>query len=180
MGDLTDTHRFTTTGTYLKALHDGITVIPVQTSIAGKEQVDVYRLVANGHLLGGTPLPVEPVADASEWFENIRERYAYDEILFLASLCSTRKFNNVICLPGMALVLRNALDHAADVVDKIAAAGREPVICSELVYRIYRQAGDNYGILVLRGADVPSLAAFSLAESEDENVVSFLKTAMKS
>ncbi len=163
-------------GHILEALANGITTNAVQTSIAGMDQVDAYRFVSSAHFLGEPPLPVEPVADASEWFENNRERYAYEEILLLACLCSTRKLNKILCLPGMALVLRNAMDHAVDVLAKLAAAGKEPVICSELVYRIYQKAGADYRILV-RGADVPAMTTSIMAEPEDEDAAAFVRAA---
>lgn len=166
-------------GHILEALANGITVNPVNVSVAGSESVDVFRFFSNGHVLGDSSLSLTPIIVAANEFEANPQRYAYEEILLLAVLCTTRQLTRILQMPGLVLILRNILDHAAEVVAKLAAAGKEPVICSELVYRIYQQAGAAYRIII-RGADIPALMAAMAAvpgSQEDTAVTAFRRAA---
>lgn len=153
----------------MEALADGIEVRTPQDSVAGVPFVDVYRFVSkDGKHLGEPGLPTDPLSKAIIYFEDNRQRYAYEEIVLLAVLTTTRK---IPLPPILAEIVRNLLDSAADVIATIVAAGRQPVICSELVFRCYQNAGNDYEILI-RGADVPKVAVevetveSSLAQAE--------------
>jgi hypothetical protein len=86
--------------------------------------------------------------------------YAYQQILLLAALCLTRRIpikNRVF-----RKVIRRVLDSAADLVNGMVDKGAELMICSEYVYRCYRETG-----LDLLPAGIPDLeSAGSLSGDE--------------
>ncbi|PYT12233.1 MAG: hypothetical protein DMG59_23990 [Acidobacteria bacterium] len=147
-------------GHMTEALSNGITENTPAASTASAKYVDVYRFVKDGARLGDAAFPVAPLDSAIQAFENSPQRYAYEEILLLALLCSTRKVTAAAHLPGLAMIVRNILETASDTLAKLIAAGREPVICSELVYRCYENSGPNYKLLI-RGADIPDAKALA-------------------
>jgi hypothetical protein len=103
-------------------------------------------------------------------FEKDKDRYAYEELVFLALLASTRQLTSPV--PLLGLVLRNLLDHASDILARLIQEKQEPLICSELVFRCYSQAGPPYQIRI-RGADlamanvVNALAGPAFAAGDD-------------
>lgn len=139
----------------VEALFEGVAGRPLKASVAGTPYVDCfrYRNGKTGRMLGedSAPLPAKPVLAQAAAFEKEASRYAYEEVLLLALLAATRQATAPI--PFLGMILRNILDHAADELARLMAAGKEPLICSELVFRCYDQAGTAYQIRI-RGADV--------------------------
>src|SRR5262249_47861698 len=99
----------------------------------------------------------QPVVDRVAYYLEHHERYAYEQLLLLAALAATRQLP-VSGIPFLGMVIRNVLDSAADVVAKLIHAGREPMICSEFVYRCYEEANDP---IQIGGADVMSIESSS-------------------
>lgn len=146
-----------------EALGKGITSDPVATSVQGAKYVDVFRFHSDsGAQLRDTGYPEKPVLDRVAFYVGNPERYAYEEIVFLALLATTRRLPVVGWVPGLGALLRTVLDSAADVLNKIIATGKEPMICSELVYRCYAEAGANYHLKI---AGAQMLMRHSLHES---------------
>lgn len=144
----------------LEALADGTVTDSVDQSVKTARFVDVYRFVsADGTHFGQPGCDSKPVLDRIKFYEQNPERYAYEQILLLALLCSTRHPKPGTISPALAMILRKILDSAADVIARMIHAGKEPMICSELVYRCYTEAGEQYQILI-RGTDIPLLASF--------------------
>jgi hypothetical protein len=146
------------------ALYDGERVVEViatgvarrslQESVGDAKHVDVYRFQKDGRELGEPGWPAGPVLAAARQLGAQGERYAYEQILLLVALCATRR------APGPGLMkrfLRILLDAPGALLAKVTGLGKEPMICSELVYRCFDQA-DAQGkyALGIRGA---SLAA---------------------
>ncbi len=139
----------------VEALADGVNVNTIADSVRSCRYVDVYRFLSkDGKRLRDVGYPAQPILDQIGGFKANPQRYAYEQILLLALLTSTRK----IGIPGVSFLLRQILDSAAGLLADLISAGREPVICSELVYRCYDQAGPAYKLLI-RGADIATLAA---------------------
>ena len=96
-----------------------------------------------------TPSTYSPVLDQAEGFLAEGQRYGYEQLLLLAFLALTRKLK---VTPVLRALLRSVLDSAAAVVTRLTAAGREPMICSEFVFRCYDgalpAADDEYSIEV--------------------------------
>jgi hypothetical protein len=144
----------------VEAISNGVASRSLEESVGGAMYVDVYRYhrLPQKEPLGSPGLPPEPVLAAVAQFEVNRQRYAYEGIVLLALLAATRRTK----LPfGLGILLRNLLDEAAEKVAEIVAAGKEPMICSELVYRCYESGGAPYKILI-RGADIALANAMAL------------------
>jgi hypothetical protein len=120
----------------------GIGANPLPPAIAAGKYTDTYRLVSS-------PVAFGPVLARATYYVGIGDRYAFEALLFLAVLCTTRR----IPLPGIVrILLRKILDAAANILNTLIAAGREPMICSEFVYRCFDEAlpatSDEYAIVV--------------------------------
>jgi len=101
------------------------------------EYVDVYRFAKDGHHLGDADWPPKPVTNTAAAFVAEGDRYAYEQILLLAVLATTRR---IPLDPVSKRVLRFVLDHAAGLLLKLTSGGKEPMICSELVDRCFKEA----------------------------------------
>ena len=146
----------------VEAIASGIAERPLEESVSGAKYVDVYRFIsADGHKLGDTGYPAQPLLNTAARFVAEADRYAYEQLILLAALASTRRIPVVSDIPFLRWILRNILDNAAEIVAKIVAAGREPMICSELVYRCYTESGAQYD-LAIRGADTFAARAQAL------------------
>jgi hypothetical protein len=143
----------------LEAVAEGTVVDPVAQSVASAQFVDVYRFIASdGTPFGQAGCAAQPVLDRIQYYEQNHQRYGYEQILLLALLCATRHPQQGTLSAVEALILRKFLDQAAEVIARLIHAGKEPMICSELVYRCYTEAGAPYQITI-KGADIPFRAA---------------------
>ncbi len=143
----------------LEALGKGIGYNTLSDSVKEDEEyVDVYYYKNSaGHQLGAPALPSEPVLDRIEYYHKNSERYAFEQILLLAILAETTALPVVGWIPGLSLILRTIFDAAGKVLTTLTALGHEPMICSELVFRCYKEAAEatkkNYRIRIV-GADI--------------------------
>lgn len=147
-------------GHVTEVLGDGVTKNSVGSSAIDAKYVDVYRFFKNGAASASVSYPISPLDTAITYSEKYAQRYAYDPILLLALLASTRKLTAVSRLPGLAMIVRNILEAATEAVASMVAAGREPVICSELVYRSFKNAdGAGKYELFIKAPDASALTA---------------------
>jgi len=154
-GDYSHASVYEGEGNVVEALSDGLTRNPTNESVGGSLPVDVFRYTnLKGITLGDAALPPDPINHEIDLYMSDAHRYAYEDILLLALLTATRRLP-IGWAAGQQLILRNILDSAAQVVAKLIAQRREPLICSEFVYRIFDEAdaGGKYKILVV-GSDV--------------------------
>ena len=96
-------------------------------SFHGNEWVKAYRLV-------GAPADISPVLQVARRYLDQGNRYGFEQIFVLALLCTTRQ---VKITPVLRRLLRTLLDAAATALTALFRAGKEPMICSEFVYRVY-------------------------------------------
>ncbi|MBN1640405.1 MAG: hypothetical protein JXA09_04145 [Anaerolineae bacterium] len=89
------------------------------------------------HRLKSAPPDMSPVVDTAQAYVDDGNRYGYEQLLLLAFLCMTRKLSFA---PSLRRLVRRALDNAAAVLTDLIGAGREPMICSEFVFRAYDEA----------------------------------------
>jgi len=129
----------------VEAIVEGVKKRDAAVSVAKSMYVDVWRLRKEGHFIGSTELPAGPVIDVVGRYADEGARFAYEELLLLAMLCTTRR----LPLP----FLRWALDSAASFLEELADEDREPMVCSELVFRSFSEAGDGYCPRI-RGVDI--------------------------
>lgn len=119
----------------VEMLPSGLTYRPLAGSKGESNFVDAYRYYnAAGAVIGDTDR--SHVLAVADQYRAEGQHYAFDQILLLALLCSTRR----ISLPVAGPVLRIILDHAADLIAELLKGGKEPMICSELVYRCFTEA----------------------------------------
>jgi hypothetical protein len=111
-----------------EALAKGLTRNNIDGGIHGPEYIIMRRLKTN-------PGTLQPVIDKAEYYLNIGNRYAYEQILLLAFLGLSRKLR---VNPYLKWLLRKLLDQAADWLT--GNGDRQPMICSEFVYRCYNEA----------------------------------------
>jgi hypothetical protein len=146
-----------------EAIAEGVVARSLDASIAGHTLVIVRRLTA-------TVATMQPVVDRGRAYVAQGQRYAYEQLLLLAFLALARKLK---VTPILDRLLRRLLDGAAAVVAKLTSGGRQPMICSEFVYRSYDEAlpgpVDVYSLSVGEMALVPppeaGAAAFALGLS---------------
>jgi hypothetical protein len=141
----------------VEALPAGVVPRPLETSILHATVVDVFRLRVDddGRTIGEDPAyPPDPVLHSIATFEALHDRYAYDQLILLSILCLTRKIH---LGAERDAIVREVLDSGAEAIARIAEGGREPMICSELVYRCFAQAGPRYRIKI-RGLDDERIA----------------------
>lgn len=151
-----------------EAIGKGVVSNPIAESIKEAKLVDVCRFRSStGQGLDDPHYGYQPVIDRISYYVSQGQRYAYEEIVLLALLTSTRRLPIVGWIPGLGKILRTIFDSAADVLNKIIAAGKEPMICSELVYRCYSEAGDKYK-LSIAGAEL--LMQYSIQDSLERAV----------
>jgi hypothetical protein len=117
-------------GSVAEALAPGVIRQGVEPSITGRVKVLVRRLKQDVPSL-------DPVVGRGLGIVDEGHRYAYEQLLLLAFLGLTRKLK---ATPILRTLLRKVLDRAAAVASGIVGAGKEPMICSEFVYRCYDEA----------------------------------------
>lgn len=115
---------------------EGLIVDSIGNSINGAAYVDVYRYYDHDRNSGD----MSRVLMYCNRYIGEKNKYAYDQIVLLAIISST------YLLPDDPIqkVVRHALAEAADVIARIindASGQKELMICSELVYRCFANAG---------------------------------------
>jgi hypothetical protein len=123
-----------------EAVMEGVVERDIQTSISGYEWVKAFRLA-------DVPDDMGPVLTRAREYLAEGERYAFEQLLMLAFLCTTRKLK---ITPVLRRLLRTLLDTAAMGLARMLSAGKEPMICSEFAFRVYDEAAppmeDAYSI----------------------------------
>jgi hypothetical protein len=116
-------------GSVAEAQAPGVIRQGVEPSVAGRVKVLVRRLKQD--------VSLDPVVARGLQIVDEGHRYAFEQLLLLAFLGLTRKLK---ATPILKTLLRKVLDRAASVASGIIGAGKEPMICSEFVYRCYDEA----------------------------------------
>jgi len=107
------------------------------------------------------PATMKPVLDRADHYLRQGNRYAYEQIVLLAVICLTRKPR---LTPVFRKMVRAIIDAAAAFLNGIAQGDspREPMICSEFVYRCYDEAReqwyDEYSLRIEGAARASALA----------------------
>jgi hypothetical protein len=131
-------------GHVAEATAHGVRMDSLAAALARGAYADSYRLVTG-------PPTLSPVIERADTILVQGDRYAYEQIVLLAVLCTTRR----IPLPPEArTLLRTLLDAACRRLVQIVAANKEPMICSEFVFRCFDV--DSYRIRI--GALAPRAA----------------------
>lgn len=121
----------------IEAVREGVVARPAATSFRRLDVVDVFRHVP---VLGAddeSGRMQAAVGEAARAMAAQGQRYATEQLLLLAVLSLVRRAD---LPPQHRRLMRSVADRAAARLADLAEAGREPMICSELVYRAFAQA----------------------------------------
>ena len=103
------------------------------------------------HRLKDSVPTMDPVMSVATAYLDQGNRYGYEQLLLLAFLCLTRKLKFT---PSLRQLVRVVLDSAAAALTRLFSEHRQPMICSEFVYRVYDEAlpgpDDVYSLWVNR------------------------------
>ncbi|MDX9953704.1 MAG: hypothetical protein RBT75_06400 [Anaerolineae bacterium] len=94
-------------------------------------------LWVQAHRLKESVPTMAPVLNVANAYLDQGNRYGYEQILLLAFLCLTRKLK---VTPGLRALIRHTLDAAAALLTRLLSQHRQPMICSEFVFRSYDEA----------------------------------------
>lgn len=100
--------------------------------------VDVYRFKSGNHRLGDPGWSAEPILNVSKHYFEIGTKFSFEQLFLLIPLVVQRR------IPGqpkeLRIFLRFLLDSAAGMINDVMAAGKQPMTCSELVFRCFAEA----------------------------------------
>lgn len=142
---------------------EGLTKQSLDKSIAGCDRVMVMRMEPS-------PGPMSLVLDIAKKYLADGNRYAYEQIILLAGICLTRKLD--LQNPRLCWLVRLVMEKAVDWIEDFHSEGKEPMICSEFVFRAYDEAildpNDPYSLEILsQKASIP-YRHFSLCRLQGE------------
>ncbi len=149
-----------------EATSHGVETVDLAKKVKIYEQVQARRLIDAQDDMG-------PVVRAAGVYLDKGERYGYEQIVLFAFLSITRK---VKINPFLNAIIRRVLDSAASLLLTFTHQNREPMICSELVYRAYDEAvpgADNpfsLSIAPLSPAPARALSASSAAAAAPQGL----------
>jgi hypothetical protein len=112
-----------------EAIREGVVRQELPKSLEHAEWVESRRLKE-------PPASLDPVLERAAHYLKSGERYAFEQILLLAFLCITR---NLAGSSVLGRLIRETLDAAAAFLLRLFNTGREPMICSEFVFRCYNE-----------------------------------------
>jgi hypothetical protein len=112
-----------------EAIREGLIRRELPKSLEHVEWVESRRLKE-------PPASLNPVMERAAHYLKSGERYAFEQILLLAFLCITRNLSGSSVLGRL---IRETLDAAAAFLLRLFNTGREPMICSEFVFRCYNE-----------------------------------------
>jgi|GEM_PF-2206630 hypothetical protein len=123
----------------IQATARGVVCDPIE-KISEETFTDVFRFKKDGHTLGESAYPFEPIEKVGLDYVNSGIKYAYDHLVLLAALAATR---NIPLDPLSKKILRSILDNAANFIFKLIDEGKTPMVCSELLYRCFDEADND-------------------------------------
>ena len=97
--------------------------------------VHVYRFRKNGSWLGSGDYPAEPVIERAQTYMGLG--YSYYQVMFIAYLVAVKELP-VDTIEGR--LLRTLLESAVSMVEKVIERNGETMVCSEFVYRCFKDA----------------------------------------
>lgn len=129
-----------------EALFRGIVENPLSQSIQECKWVKVLRHHAS---VEGDDMKF--VIQSAKGFLTQGDRYAFEQILLLAFVCSARKINYT-SNPIFRKFAQSVIGRATAILEQFRNENREPMICSEFVYRSFDEAlspeQDRYSIQI--------------------------------
>jgi hypothetical protein len=126
----------------------GLNANKAAMSFEGSDTIFVRRLKDDR-------LPTAPIMTCAQAYLDQGNRYAYGQLLLAACICLSRKVSRDSALQRW--VIRTVMQKATDFLSYWQRQGREPMICSEFVFRAYDEAkpesDDQYSLKILSQSD---------------------------
>jgi hypothetical protein len=95
---------------------------------------------------------MDPVIQAAEEYLNSLEPYGKANLIILGLLLLYKKFSpNRLTQKVMAKIFKLIASDLIDFINKHSYPGKYPMVCSQLVYRCYQDAGKDYRLLITKG-----------------------------
>jgi hypothetical protein len=144
-GDYSHSASYLGEGEILEAIAEGVKRRSLNESIGDHrpEYADVFRFRSDTNIILDGELPYDPPIKArAYYYEHEGDSYAYDDLVLLGVLTTIRH------TPAIGPISRHLLDAAAEILSRIVAEGKHPLICSALVFRCFEEAGLPYHIHV--------------------------------
>jgi len=95
---------------------------------------------------------MDPVIQAAEEYLNNLEPYGKANLIILGLLLLYKKFSpNSLTQKVMAKIFKLIADDLINFINKHRYPGKYPMVCSQLVYRCYEDAGKDYRLLIAKG-----------------------------
>ncbi len=170
-GWLSDAIRFIDGGQYshagfydgekiIEATKAGIAAREISDDLKEQKYIHVYRYKGDkDEHLGNADFPVLR-SKATTYLES-GAKFAYQQLFLLAVLAVFRRTPLPLFLKK---VLRAALDDAVSMFNDVLQNGKQPVTCSELVYRIFYEADDHkYGLSITDVIDINNFQRLAAA-----------------
>jgi hypothetical protein len=108
----------------------GLNRNPIAASVKGSTWVEAARL--------RTDVDFDPMLAKADWYLDQGNRYAYEQVLMLAMILLTRKLDQNNWL--VRQIAERTLSGCARLLHRWRDEGREPMICSEFVFRAFDEA----------------------------------------
>jgi hypothetical protein len=165
----------------VEAAKAGIVYHDIPEDLKLQKYIHVYRYKGDkGDHLGSAEFPVKPLIDVATRYRDSGEKFAYQQLFLMALLAISRKAPIPLFLKKL---LRTVLDEAMGALNDVLQDNKQPVTCSELVYRIYDEAGpiQQYALTIegviemdkFKGLAKVSRAPVSMAAADDEDAAEF-------
>ena len=153
----------------VEAAGKGVTRRPLAEEVEAQAYVDVYRFRSNsGDHLGDPAWPVQPIVDRAHHYYHEGAKYSYVELFLLGQLAVIKKARIPKVIPHVKDFFK-VLNHILDALQWLNPFGKEPVTCSEFVYRVFDEAqSEPRNQYTLTVKDLVSLQAFAKLLKHEE------------
>lgn len=126
-----------------ETLH-GLVVTPTKERVESQRVATVLRLKS-----GAQELDMKKVVDVASKYVNNNEPYATADLVFLATYFLFKKCsNNTRVNRALERIVKFALKVLIEMTDEKCYPGKDPMQCSQFVYRCYKEAGPEYEIIL--------------------------------
>ena len=128
---------------------NGVFEQDIETTCKDQKFVGVFRFCKDGHFLGSSEYPSDPVLSILHKYLKENPDFAYDHALFGILLVLTRQIK---LTPWLRLHLRIILDHLVQFIENLILLDKDRTGCTELVDRCFLEAApDNKYTLDITG-----------------------------
>lgn len=149
-------------GRVLHAVGQGLLIQDLKEAWESSDKfIDVYRYHAPGNGTALTYKQKDKLIEIANKYYSQRERYAFEALIILAIVTELRH--------NTGFLGRKLIDSAFNALTDAFEDGKEPVICSEIIYRIFDESGIPARIL-------PEGLYKEFRESDNETIQEYISS----